>query len=195
MECPPRVRCYIRTWEIQQVTREMWHLSDKTSILAKETQHQTAPHIIIYFYQTTLHIIIHFCLGTDALKSCNKGPDPTWKNHLLEQERPKSCQIQSWQPREHLYLAKPTQWSASVSQLPNGTGLLANLQVQRGRKWHFRASLMHVGIHSSGVLNCAPLTPRIHMLNPNRQYLDCNHIWRQVIKDVIKLKRVHWSGP
>ena len=28
----------------------MWHLSDKASILAKETQHQTAPHIIIYFY-------------------------------------------------------------------------------------------------------------------------------------------------
>lgn len=41
MECPPHARCYIRTWEIQQVTREMWHLSDKASILAKETQHQT----------------------------------------------------------------------------------------------------------------------------------------------------------
>lgn len=46
----------------------MWHLSDKASILAKETQHQTAPHIIIYFYQTTLHIIIYFCLGTECFK-------------------------------------------------------------------------------------------------------------------------------
>lgn len=112
MECPPHARCYIRTWEIQQVTREM-HLSDKASILAKETQHQTTNYPFLPNNSSHNYLFLprHRMLGKlGVTKDLTQH-----ENHLLEQERPKSCQIQSWQPREHLYLAKPTQWSACIS--------------------------------------------------------------------------------
>lgn len=166
----------------------MRHLSDKASILAKETQHQTTNYP--FLPNNSSHNYLFLPRHRDSRKSCNKGPDPTWKNHLLEQERPKSCQIQSWQPRTSLPCKANPMVCFCISVTKRYWASCKPASTE-GRKWHFRASLTHVGIHSSGVLTCAPLTPRIHMLNPNRQYLDCNHIWRQVIKEVIKLKWVH----